>query len=321
MVRRSLLFAVLTLAPAFANAATYTVQTSQNSVSLSGSVIYQAEGDASLSTLGLNASTHFTASGGATLLPQGLGSLSTTLGGTLEATVGGGLVQFLGGNILGMNNGGWRPDAANNPFASAPANLGAVANPTIVVNANNGLVQFFVDFLSNFFEPTTYLAARDVEIAATGTTSLVGNTFTLGSISTTLTAGTVNTGVVSAVQFPGAAFGLAGIGGLLNLAQNGSVTSNGVVETITLPFDILVEDLVLNTPCNASGTTSFTQLDVQYSFSNCTASAEIDGHILGTIVAIRRLDGTDIPEPATLAIITASLSALALRRRRSRPIA
>jgi hypothetical protein len=91
--------------PVFAEV--FTVDPSQSSITISGSIL------------------------GYAFAEQGSGSLATAYGGTIQTALGGGTIQFTGQSlILAQTNGSWQPKS-DGSAGSEPANYGAVANAGI----------------------------------------------------------------------------------------------------------------------------------------------------------------------------------------------
>jgi len=96
---------LLCITPARAEVKTFTIDSTQSSLTISG-----------------------TALGLVTMQPQGAGSLSTTYSGAIVADVTANTVAFVGGSTITANNSGnWQP-APGGVAGNAPANYGATAS-------------------------------------------------------------------------------------------------------------------------------------------------------------------------------------------------
>jgi hypothetical protein len=125
------------------------------------------------------------------------------------------------------------------------------------------------------------------------------------SFSTPL-AGYISSGVVDAVATPTPAYlpPMSIMVPLTNIAltgvTNGTLVSDGSIETLTIPFSVIAEFTVL-VPVNANGVVGTTTLSMTR-------------HVTGEIIAVRA-----VPEPETYAMMLAGLGLVgwALRRRKA----
>lgn len=272
-----LVAATLALSALSAQAATYTiVPTSTTS----------ATGTINSYFAGTGGTTPFTATGSGVLAEQAPGSLTTTLSGTVEADISGSVVSF-SSNFGANNSGSWLP-------TGTPANFGLKSS--ILMDSAAPFPDFTVNIVGAVSGTTANIS---------GSATLVG---TAGnqSFSTPL-GGYITSGVVDAVATPTPAYlpPMTLMVPLTNIAltgvSNGTLVSDGSIETLTIPFSVIAEFTVL-VPVNANGVVGTTTLSMIR-------------HVTGELIAVR-----PVPEPETYAMLLAGLGLVgwAVRRRQAK---
>jgi hypothetical protein len=169
----------------FAAADVFTIDPTQSSLTLSGSIL------------------------GYSLAPQGVGSLTTTYNGTIQATQSGGAIQFTGQSVItAQTNGSWQP-LTGGGVGNAPADYGAQAS-TFVGTAYAALRSILLDVTSppipvssgqfnpsslTFLFPSNATSAIDYHSAiGSGTKVASGNaTNNVAALATLTTVGSTQT--------------------------------------------------------------------------------------------------------------------------------
>lgn len=245
-----------------------------------------ATGVIDASFVGTYYGTPFTSAGSGILAEQAPGSLTTTLLGTIDANINGTNVSFTS-SFAGANSGSWQP-------TGTPANFGLTSN--IFMDTSTP----YPDFTMNVVGAVSGITAN-----ISGSATLVGavgnQTFSapLG--------GYITSGVVDAVATPSPALmpsmtinvPLSNI--VLTGVTNGTLVSDGSIETLTIPFSVIAQFTVL-VPVNANGVVGTTTLSMTR-------------HVTGEMVAVRA-----VPEAQTYTMMLAGLAlvgAVAQRRKKA----
>jgi hypothetical protein len=275
-MKTKLLTAVLLASGALsAQAATYTILPT-STASVTGSI--------NASFAGTFGTTPFTATGSSVLAEQAPGSLTTTLSGTIDADISGAVVSFT--SSFGANNSGsWLP-------SGAPANFGLISS--VLMDSSAPFPDFTVNVLGSVGGTTASISGSATLVGAAGNQSF-----------STPLGGYITSGVVDAIATPAPAYlpPMTLMVPLTNIAltgvSNGTLVSDGSIETLTIPFSMIAEFTVL-VPVNANGVVGTTTLSM---IRNLT----------GEMIAVRA-----VPEPETYAMLLAGLGLVgwAARRRK-----
>lgn len=279
-MKTKLLFAMaLAVCAPSVQAATYTILPT-STVSATGVI------DASFD--GTFLGTPFTSAGSGTLAEQAPGSLTTGLIGTVDAVVNGDTLSFTS-SFGATNSGSWLP-------TNTPANFGLKSS--ILMDSAAPFPDFTVNVVG---------AVSGITADISGSATLVGAAGNQ-SFSTSL-GGYISSGVVDAVASPTPAYlppmtllvPLTNIA--LNGVSNGTLVSDGSIETLTIPFSMIAQFTVY-VPVNANGVVGTTTLSMTR-------------HVAGEMIAVRA-----VPEPETYAMILTGIGLVgwATRRRKQAEI-
>jgi hypothetical protein len=258
-----------------AHAITYTL-TSASTISITGEI------DASFA--GTFSGVPFTSTGSGILAEQAPGSLATTLSGTIDADVIGANLSFVS-DLVAANSGSWQP-------TNSPANFGLTSS--IFMDSSTFIPDFTMSVVGAVSGITTNISGSALLDGSAGNQSF-----------SALLGGYITSGVVDAVATPTPLYipSITLLVPLTNIAltgvADGTLVSDGITETLTVPFSAIAEFTVV-VPVNANGVVGTTTLSMTR-------------HAIGEIVAVR-----PIPEPETWAMLLAGLGLVGMRLQRRR---
>lgn len=271
--RQVLLAAMAMMLSLPTHAVTYTL-TSDSTISVTGEI------DAFFSGTGFG--FPFTSTGSGVLAEQAPGSLTTGLQGTIDVSISGADFAFTS-SIAATNSGSWQP-------TGTPANFGLTSS--VFMDSSAPFPDFTMNVVGAVSDVTTNMSGAATLIGA------VGNQSFSASLGGFITSGMVDALATSAflpalaIEVPLTNIALTGV-------ANGSLVSDGVIETLIIPFSAVAEFTVL-VPINVSGVVG-------------TTTFAMTRHITGEIVAVR-----PVPEPGTWAMLLAGLGLVGLRLGRRR---
>lgn len=274
MKTKLLVAMVLTFNALSVQASTYTLLPA-STLSVTGTI------DAAFS--GTFGTTPFTSTGSGALAEQAPGSLTASLSGTIDTSVNGANFSFVS-DIVAGNSGSWLP-------TNTPANYGLKSS--VLMDSSAPIPDFTINVVGAVSGITTNISGTSMLVGAAGNQTFSAS---LG--------GFITSGMVDALATPTPAY-LPPISMVVPLTHialtgvaNGTLVSDGVTETLTIPFTALATFTVL-VPVNANGVIGTTTLSMTR-------------HATGQMFAVRA-----VPEPETYAMLLVGLGLVgfAVRRR------
>ena len=274
MKTKKLLVSMMLSAGAFAaQASTYTLLPT-STLSVTGEV------DASF--VGAFNGIPFTSSGSAVLVEQPTGGLTTTLSGTIDANVVGTSFSFVS-DIVAGNSGNWLP-------TGTPANFGLSAS--ILMDSSAPFPDFTMNVLAAVSGITSNISGSGMLAGSAGNWSFsapLGGFITSGMVEAIATPTPLYL-PPTPISVPLANIALTGM-------TNGTLVSDGSIETLTIPFSALAT-FTVNVPIDSNGTVG-------------TATLMMTRHATGEMYAVRA-----VPEPETYAMLLAGLGLVGFSARR-----
>lgn len=295
---------------ASAHASLYYVDPSRSFVTLSGSATLSGVSGTWNASVGgvLVDSGGFTATGAGTLVQQGPGSLTTTLGGTVDASEAGGTLTVNGAAVTPNLNGAWPPDGSNDASSTAAAQLAGQVDPSVDIQFGGGIVAELLDVLLPFLQPslqqTVYGAARSLGFDLAGSAAIGGGgAFDTGGLTGTWTSGAVNVG--------GGVAGTWSLTGLSGLVGSATGTFDAILGTIVVPFDFTFSE---SFPLAGIGG-SFSGSGFDGTATVTDGTIDVTARYAGRIVAALQPPGATVPEPATIVLCALGVAVMVSLRR------
>jgi hypothetical protein len=274
MKPRQLVAAIALSASAFSTqASTYTLLPT-STISVTGVI------DAAFS--GTGGGTPFTSTGSGVLAEQTPGSLTTGLQGTIDASISGTSFTFTS-SIAATNSGSWQP-------TGTPANFGLTSS--ILMDSSAPFPDFTMNVVGAVSGVTTNISGSALLAGAVGNKSFaaaLGGFITSGMVDARATPAPAYLPPMT-INVPLTNIALTGV-------ANGTLVSDGVIETLTIPFSAIAQFTVL-VPVNANGVIGTTTLSMTR-------------HITGEMFAVR-----PVPEAETYAMMLAGLGLMGVVARR-----